>query len=152
MHPKVGIIYLTFATPHWQADIDRGLTSLTKMTYPKDRVELICVESASPSGDVVESWFRETWLSKSGRELPRMTYIRNERVIGFAGNNNIGFQKAKELGCDFVYLLNEDAEVEPNFLESAVARMQSDEKIAYVQSLILLGDHERVNTIGNAFH
>jgi GT2 family glycosyltransferase len=150
--PRVGIIYLTFATPHWERDISRCLSSLEKISYPKDNIELICVESKSNLGRVQE-WFEQTWLPKSGRELPRMTYLYADQVIGFAGNNNRGFEKAKEFGCEYVYLLNEDTEVDSEFLTKAVERAEQDSSIAIVQSFILLGqDRERVNTVGNAFH
>jgi len=148
-YPKVAIIYLTYPTANWQADINRGLASLEKINYPKDRLELVCVESKAASGQRVKDWFDQTWLPKSGNELPRITYILKDEFIGFSGNNNLGFAKAKELGCDFVYSLNEDAEVEPDFLLRAVERAEADPKIAVVQSFILLGDHEHVNTTGN---
>ena len=62
-------------------------------------------------------------------------------------------EKARGLGCDYIYLLNEDAEGDPDFLIRAVERAERDPSVAYVQSLILLGqEREKVNTIGNAFH
>lgn len=152
MQPKVGLIYLTFATPDWERDIPRCLASLEKMTYPKDRVELICIESKSDRGTVKE-WFEKTWMLKSARELPRITYLFSDQVIGFAGNGNRGFAEAKALGCDYIFLLNQDTEVDPNFLSRAVARAEQDPRIAYVQSFLLLGqDKKGVNSVGNAYH
>ncbi|MSR85032.1 glycosyltransferase family 2 protein [Candidatus Uhrbacteria bacterium] len=151
--PKVGIIYLTFATPNWCQDIPRAMKSLEEIVYPPEQIELICVESNSPSGEIVKPWFEQEWMPKSGKELPRIHYIFHDEKIGFAGNVNHGFARAKELGCDYVYLLNEDAEVHPDFLRYAVERAEQDPKIAYVQSLILLGqDKNKVNTVGNAYH
>jgi GT2 family glycosyltransferase len=125
---------------------------MEKLNYPKDRVELICVESKGKLPPV-KPWFDEHWLLKSEKELPRITYIFNDAWIGFAGNNNLGLGKARELGCDYVHLTNQDTDVDPNYLRFAVERAESDPKIAYVQSLILLGeDRNRVNTVGNAFH
>jgi hypothetical protein len=45
--PKIGIIYLTYATQKWERDIVNAMTSLEKISYPKDSIELICVESKS---------------------------------------------------------------------------------------------------------
>jgi GT2 family glycosyltransferase len=152
MQPKVAIIYLTFPTKNWEVDIDRAMRSFERLKYPKDRIELICVES---KGDrpPVEPWFEQAWTSKSGTTLPRITYIFRDEEIGFTGNNNIGFEKAKELGCDFVYLINEDTDVDPDCVSRAVERMKSDPKIGAVQSLLLLGqDRDRINSAGNAFH
>ena len=51
------------------------------------------------------------------------------------------------------YLLNEDADVDPGFLEPIITKMESDKNIGIAQSLILLGEErDRVNTVGNAYH
>jgi GT2 family glycosyltransferase len=150
--PCVGLLYLTFATKNWERDINRAMASLEHIEYPKDKVELICIESKSTGGRCKE-WFEEKWMPKSGTTLPRITYIFNDERIGFDGNNNLGYEAAKKLGCEYVYLLNEDTDIELDFLVRAMERIQQDPKIAYVQSLLLLGEERnKVNTIGNAFH
>ncbi len=151
-YPKVGIIYLTYPTPKWEHDINGCLASMEKLNYPKDRLELICVESKGKLPPL-KPWFDEKWLPKSEKELPRISYIYNDEWIGFAGNNNLGLVKAKELGCDYVHLTNEDTDVDPDYILRAVERAESDPSIAFVQSLILLGEErDKVNTVGNAFH
>lgn len=152
-HPKIGIIYLTYATQKWERDIVNAMTSLEKISYPKDRIELICVESKS-NREPVKPRFEREWMPKSGQSLPRITYLDfTNESLGFAANNNRGFVKAKELGCDYVYLLNEDADVAPDFLEPIIARMEGDKNIGIAQSLILLGEERNfVNTVGNAYH
>lgn len=150
--PKVGIIYLTFPTKNWECDIDRAMRSFERLNYPKDRLELICVESKG-SRPPVKSWFERMWITKSGISLPRIHYVFNDRQIGFSGNNNLGLEVAKELGCDYVHLTNEDTEVDPDYIFRAVERAESDPKIAAVQSLILLGEEkDKVNSSGNAYH
>lgn len=150
--PKVGIIFLTYPTANWERDIDRCLSSMEKLTYPKDRLELICVGSAGKRAPV-KAWFDQHWMPKSEVTLPRITYISRDEQMGFAPSNNLGFEKAKELGCEYVHLTNEDTDVEPDYIDRAVARAEADPKIAYVQSLILLGEErDKVNTVGNAFH
>ncbi len=150
--PKIGIIYLTFPVAKWERDINGCLASLEKLNYPKDRVELICVESKWKIGPL-KDWFDKTWLPKSGKELPRITYILKDVELGFAANNNLGLEKAKELGCDYVHLTNEDTYVDPDYLLRAVERAEQDPSIGVVQSLTLLGDEPtKVNSAGNAFH
>lgn len=149
---KIGLIYLTYPTAKWERDINSFMSSFEKVNYPKERIELICVESKSkiPS---IKDWFEKTWMPKSEKELPRIHYIYNDEWIGFAGNNNLGLAKAKELGCEYVHLTNEDTYVDPDYLIRAVERMQADPKVAIVQSLILLGEEpDKVNSTGNAFH
>ncbi len=151
--PKVGIIYLNFPTKHWQEDIDRAMKSFEKLDYPKDRVELIIIEPRETQPHIKE-WFDQHWSYKAGTSLPNIHYLYNDgQDIGFAANNNIGFEKARELVCDYVHLTNEDTEVHPDYLLTAVDTAESDPKIGAIQSLILLG-HERdlINSSGNAFH
>lgn len=152
MMPRVGIIYLTFPTKNWERDIDRFLRSLERLNYPKDRIELICVEPEQTSPRVKE-WFDRVWISKSGTTLPRIHYVFNPGEYGFSSNNNVGLVKARELGCDYVHLTNEDTDVDPDYILRAIECAESDPKIGAVQSLILLGDErDKVNSWGNAFH
>lgn len=153
IQPKIGIIYLTYATQKWERDIVNAMTSLEKISYPKDRIELICVESKSDR-ESVKAWFEREWMPKSGQSLPRVTYLNlTNESLGFAANNNRGLVKAKELGCDYVYLLNQDADIAPDFLEPIIAKMEGDKRIGIAQSLILLGEERNlVNTVGNAYH
>ncbi|MFZ2804206.1 MAG: glycosyltransferase family 2 protein [Patescibacteria group bacterium] len=151
-YPKVGIIYLTYPYAKWEHDINGCLASLEKINYPKDRLELICVESKGKIPPL-KPWFDEKWMPKSGKELPRITYVLKDEWIGFSGNNNLGFAKAKELGCDYVHLTNEDTDVDPDYILRAVERAEKDPKVAYVQSLLLLGEErDKVNSSGNSLH
>lgn len=150
--PKIGIIYLTYPMVKWERDINGCLTSLEKLNYPKDRLELICVESKGKIAPLKE-WFEKTWMPKSGVTLPRISYIFKDEWIGFSGNNNLGLEKAKELGCEYVHLTNEDTDVDPDYLIRAVERTEADPTVGVVQSLILLGEErDKVNSSGNAFH
>ena len=152
MKPKVGIIYLTFPTKSWERDIDRAMRSFEQLDYPKDRLELICVESKG-SRAPVKDWFEKNWMPKSGISLPRIHYVFNDREIGFAGNNNLGLEIARQTGCDYVHLTNEDTDVAPDYLTHAVECAEADPKIGAVQSLILLGEErDQINSTGNAFH
>lgn len=150
--PKVGLILSAYPTPHWERDLPRVLASLERLDYPKDRVELICFESKA-NREPVRPWFEANWLPKSGMALPRITYVFHDAWIGFAGNNNLCFEKAKELGCEYVYLLNQDTDTEPDFLRLAVERAERDPRVGIVQSLMLLGEERNlVNCLGNAWH
>lgn len=150
--PKVAVIYLTYPTPNWERDISGFMKSFEGINYPKDRLELICVESKG-KGESVRPWFEKNYMSKSGRELPRITYIYNDEWVGFSGNNNIGLAKAKELGCEYVHLTNEDTDIDADYILRAVERAEHDPDVAIVQSLLLLADDRgKVNSVGNVFH
>ncbi|NQU84011.1 MAG: glycosyltransferase family 2 protein, partial [Parcubacteria group bacterium] len=79
--------------------------------------------------------------------------IENKENAGFAGGNNIGMQKAIEWGADYIYLLNQDTEVAPDFLIRAVETAESNPRIGSVQSFLRLHPEvDLVNTTGNAVH
>lgn len=56
--------------------------------------------------------------------------------LGFAGGNNVGIRRAMADGANFVWLLNNDAEVEPETLHALVDRARRDTRIGMVGSKI----------------
>ena len=85
--------------------------------------------------------------------LPRVTILPQEKNLGFAGGNNVGIKKVLELGCEYVYLHNQDGFVEPRTIQKLVEVMESDKTVGAAQSLIMLyPETDLVNTTGNAFH
>lgn len=152
MLPKVAIVYLTYHTKESEIDIPRCFRSLEAVTYPIDRLELICVENPSAHG---ASWpmIERDWSPKGGTTLPVITIHKNPKDLGYSGACNEGIRIAMEHGCDYVFLLNQDADVDPDFITAAVERAEADPKIGCMQSLVLLGqEKDRVNTIGNQLH
>ncbi|MBN1584956.1 glycosyltransferase family 2 protein [Candidatus Uhrbacteria bacterium] len=150
--PKVAVILLTKWGRDSYRDLTRCFRSLSRVDYPKDSWEIVCVENPSEGGN---SWsfIEAEWGPKAGTELPKLTTIKNDRDWGFSGANNIGLEAARKSGHDYVYLLNQDTEVDPLFLKRAVERTERDPKIGLVQSFLLLGrDRNLVNSVGNRFH
>ncbi len=150
--PRVAIIYLTYNGKDSYEDITRVFTSLTTLDYPRDRVEIICVENPSAHG---ASWpfIEKEWYPRVGVDFPAITIEKNEKDGGYSGANDVGARIAKEHGCAYVFLLNQDTDIDPKFLRAAVERAESDPKIMLVQSLLLLGqDRNLVNSVGNRYH
>ena len=78
--------------------------------------------------------------------------IENKENYGFAKGNNIGIQKAFELGAKYIFLLNPDTIIDKDCLR--VLRENADKK-TILQPLILLYDKKKtglVNTAGNSLH
>lgn len=48
-------------------------------------------------------------------------YLQNETNRGFTGGNNTGIEYARDVGAEWILLLNNDTEVEPTFLEEFLA-------------------------------
>ncbi len=151
MHPRVAIIYLTYNGPESHIDIPRCFESMTKLTYPMDKMGIICVENPSKHG-TSWSFIERDWLTRT--DIPKIVHIeKNAQDLGYSGACNVGIRLAQEQGYDYAFLLNQDGDVHPDMITKAVERAEQDPKIAFVQSLILLGqEKDRVNSIGNQLH
>jgi GT2 family glycosyltransferase len=80
------------------------------------------VDNASSDGTV------ETVKEK----FPSVKIISNPKNLRFAGGNNVGIEYALQNKSDFVLLLNNDTEVDPNFLSELVRFAENDSRIGIV--------------------
>ena len=71
--PKVAIVYLSF---HSEPYLDDVVAALQKMTYPKDRVELVIVDNPHPTHGSSVRFIEETVLPLSCKELPHVPRVR----------------------------------------------------------------------------
>ncbi len=71
--------------------------------------------------------------------------IENPRNLGYAGGNNVGIRLALARGADFVWILNNDAYVEPETLGRLVAAATAHPRAAAVGGKVLRAD--RPNTL-----
>jgi len=152
MLPRVAVIIVTYRNAEASADLARLLPTLEKVDYPLDRWEIVVVDNPSSTGNCREI-LQDVWRPRSGRSLPRLTVIGNDANTGFAGGNNQGTVVAKEHGAAYVFLLNQDTDVDSGFLRWSVERAEADRRVAIVQSLLLLGGEPGlVNSWGNVWH
>lgn len=150
MFPRVAIIYLSF---HCEPYMDDVVSALEKLTYPKDRVELVIVDNPHPQYGPSVRYIEEKVMPKSEKTLPKVSLIANSENLGFAGGNNLGIKYALDNGFDYVFLHNNDAFAASNFLEPLVEALENDKTIGAAQSLLLLHpDTEMINSAGNAMH
>ncbi len=146
--PKVAIIYLLHNGRQYIADCFR---SLETMAYPREDAEIVVIDNAS-SDDGLD-FFKKEILPKSGATLPKITLIESKENKGFAEGNNIGIRLALEKNFDYVYLLNQDTEADPDFLAEAIKEAEKNKKAGSVQSCIFLYPEKvRLNSFGNAVH
>ena len=87
------------------------LASLRCISYP--RVEVMVVDNASPTEGP----------TRIAEEFPEVRLIRSARNLGFAGGNNLGVAEAQG---KYILFINNDTEVEPDFLEPLVACFEAD--------------------------
>ncbi|MFA6131733.1 MAG: glycosyltransferase family 2 protein [Patescibacteria group bacterium] len=148
--PKVAVQILLYVTP--PEEFDRLMGSLETVNYPKDCWKIVLVKNFSEAARTPSEYVREKWLVKAGQTLPEIIFYEQTPNLGFAG----GHVKAEELSHDwrpdYLYLLNDDTWVAPDFLLRVVTLAEEKKNAALVQSLVMLDDGERVNSIGNAMH
>jgi len=105
--------------------------------------EVIAVDNASADGTAAALRERHPWV----------TVVEAGANLGFAAGNGVAIRRALEAGAEWIYLLNPDTDVDPAFLDEAIAVAEADPRTAAVQSLLLLHpDRDRVNTAGNVIH
>jgi len=141
---KVALIILVYNGEKFLSDC---LESLEKINYPRELLKIVLVDNASEDKSV------EIIKRYSGKAIERYEIILNEKNLGFAAGNNLGMKWAIDRGYDYIYLLNQDTIVEPDFLVEAVRVLESDEEIVAVQSrLMLWPQKDLINSLGNEIH
>ncbi len=113
--------------------LNRCLNSLTKTKYKN--YEIIIVDNKSKDGSV-------KFIKKN---YPNLKLIENDNNYGFAEGNNIGIKHANG---ELVVFMNNDIEVEPDWLGNLIDTMK-DKKIAACQPKVLsLIDKQRFEYAG----
>jgi GT2 family glycosyltransferase len=131
---KVSIIILNYNGLAYLKDC---LASLRKQTYPNFKI-IVC-DNASKDGSA-------EFLTKN---YPDITIIRNKENSGFAKGNNIAIDHALKQGTDYIFLLNNDTEMEPDALTKLVETAESDESFGIVGPLVLdLKDKKTIQEAG----
>jgi GT2 family glycosyltransferase len=108
--PKISVIILNW---NGKRDTLACLASLGKVTYPN--FETILVDNGSTDDSVVE-------IKKA---FPHIPILETGKNLGFAGGNNPGIERALKDGADYIFLLNNDTEVDPHILDAFVSCMEN---------------------------
>lgn len=101
---RLFVIIVTYKGQRWY---DRCFGSLRQSTIP---VQTIVVDNASNDGTV--EYIKEHY--------PEIHLIDSKENLGFGRANNIAMRYALDQGCDYVFLLNQDAWVEPETFERLI--------------------------------
>lgn len=117
------------------------LQSLQHLEFPDYKI--IVVDNASENQEG----------SRLNATYPDIHLIQNEQNLGFTGGNNVGIRKALEDGYTHIMLLNNDTEVEADFLGEMIRRFQSNSKLGMVQPLIcFLHEKEQIWSAGGKWN
>lgn len=101
---KVFVIIVTYKGQLWY---DRCFTSLRASEVP---VQTVVIDNASNDGTI--EYIRDNY--------PEIHLIASETNLGFGQGNNKGMRYAFDNGAECVFLLNQDAWIEPNTLKELV--------------------------------
>jgi GT2 family glycosyltransferase len=135
-YPLVSIIVLNY---NGLDVVESCIRSVLATNYPN--FEIIIVDNASVDGSY------QTLMKKFGKDN-RVTIVRNNVNLGFAGGNNIGL---KYTHGSYITLLNNDTEVDDNWLLEAIKIAESDEKIGAVQSKLFFWYNRNILESAGAF-
>lgn len=106
---RVFVVVVTYNGMEW---CDRCFGSLADSVLP---LEVIAVDNAS-SEPIVEHL---------AARFPNVTLLPNHDNLGFGKANNIGIKYALDHDADFVFLLNQDAWIEPDTISTLIAIAQT---------------------------
>ncbi len=118
MNPKVAVIILSWNGKNF---LEKFLPSVVASTY--FNLEIIVADNSSSDHSIefVQSHF------------PSVKIISLKRNFGFAGGYN---EALKKVEADYFILLNQDVEVEPDWIQPLVELMESNSKAAACQPKI----------------
>ena len=96
------------------------LSSLEQQTYQNLRVVLVDNASSDNSREFIQ------------KNFPKVFIIQAERNYGFAKGNNLAIKFALDQKADYVFLVNNDTEVERDILEKLVIAAEGEDTIGIV--------------------
>lgn len=134
-NPYVIIIVLNYNN---YDDTEKCILSLQNLTYPN--FSIVIVDNASSDGSV-------EILTNNFPEIP---LLRNTINGGYAAGNNIGISYALEHNADYILIINNDATVEPDFLNHLVQYAEQFPNIGVLNARIFFpGTTEIFSAAGN---
>ena len=128
---RVALVYVVVLNYNNWPLTEQCLSSLEKLDYANHRVLLV------DNGSSSRAWRQVTELF-SGIEV-----LENSHNLGFAGGSNRGIGIALSGGAEYVWLLNNDAKVEPRSLTAMVAEAEADPRVGAVGSVLVDDDPGR---------
>lgn len=116
--PSVHIILLNWNEEKFTSAC---IESLKKINYLNFKI--ILVDNGSK---------KESILKLRKKYEKEVIFIQNKTNLGFTGGNNVGIRKALSLGAEYILLLNNDTEVEQDFLSKLVDSIEKDKSIGVI--------------------
>lgn len=124
---KTYIIIVTYNALHW---IEKCLSSVDFSIY-----HVVVVDNNSTDDTV-------SYIEK---KYSNVALIKQDENLGFGSANNIGIKKALENDADYVFLLNQDAWIEPDTIEKLVAAHQKEPEYGIISPMHLNGSGDALD-------
>lgn len=135
--PNIFVIIVTYKGERWY---DKCFSSLRESTIP---VQAVVVDNSPSVEDV--NYIKE--------HFPEVHVIKTEENLGFGRANNLGMRYALDKGCDYVFLLNQDAWIESDTIDKLVKVAAEYEEYGVISPIHLNADHTAINmTLGIGDH
>ena len=126
--PRVGVVVVHHNGGSLTLDC---LQSLLAARWPPARLDIVLVDNAS-SDDIA---------ARVRAELPTVRVVESATNVGFAGGCNLGLRHLTDV--EYVALVNNDAVVDPSWLEPLVETLQSDASLGAACPKILFSEQFR---------
>jgi len=124
---KLGIIIVTYNS---QKHIVRLLESIIIQHYKNFVVYIVDNNSKDETLNLVQKYHSKISIC----------IIPSKINNGFAKGNNIGIQKAIDEGCELLFILNPDMQLQENCIDILTKRIMSDKKIGVIGPIVLDGN------------
>lgn len=108
MSAKVFVVIVTYNGSKW---VTPCFSSLRKSSVPLQTV-------------VIDNGSQDDTLARIAAEYPEAEIVNTGKNLGFGKANNIGMELAWQRGADYVFLLNQDAWIDPDAVEKLVDACQ----------------------------
>ena len=122
--PAPSVVSVVLNWNGWERTVS-CLSALSQVQYP--RLTMIVVDNGST--DHSPDRIRE--------RFPGLAVLETGKNLGFAGGNNVGIRHAMQLGADYIWLLNNDAEPAPNALNELIKIAESNPLVGEVGSVLV---------------
>jgi GT2 family glycosyltransferase len=138
----VGVVVLNFKV----ADLAiKAIQSVKKSSFV--HIKIYAVDNDSKDG-----------FEENVKKIDNVVFIQTGANLGYTGGNNVGIKRALEDGCEWVFLLNPDAVVEKETIETLVERAEKNSaqivnpKIYFADSKIIWfagKEFDQLNVLGH---
>ncbi|MBZ4041951.1 glycosyltransferase family 2 protein [Flavobacterium hibisci] len=121
---KIVVVIVTYNPKKW---LEKCLNSIMQSTI---FLETIIIDNKSTDGSPL--------IIKN--KFPEVTLIESNENLGFGRGNNIGIAKAFSDGADYVFLLNQDAWIQPDTITDLMIAHQKEPQFGIVSPMHLNGN------------